>query len=171
MMHSRDYSTDIKHLLLLYMSSYVMIAAMNYLTISEQYKAAWVYYSTPIALPGKVMMGAFKAIWIKYFLPFFIVISAFVLYTWGTGVIIDILLAMVNVTLLFALCMARISHRHLPFSIMEQMKQGGSRIVKSFIVMIVPMVLGFGHYFSMHLWWLKLIFLVLSSILFMAGMG
>ena len=152
------------YLLLLYMSSYVMISAMNYLTISDQYKAAWVYYATPVATPGKIMMGAFKAIWIKYFLPFFIVISAFVLYTWGSRVIVDILLAMINVTL-FVVCISRITHRHLPFSLMEQMNQKGGRFLKSLIVMFIPAVLGFGHYFALHLWWLKMIFLVLSAIL------
>lgn len=151
-------------LLLLYMSSFVMITALTYMTMSDQYKASWVYYSTPVAIPGKIMLGAFKAIWVKYFMPFFIVLSGFILYVWGVNVLWDILLAFVNVTL-FVSCMARVSHRQLPFSMMEQMKQGGARILKSFIIMIVPAALGFGHYFSLNLLWLKLIFLVLSSIL------
>lgn len=110
------------------------------------------------------MIGAFKAIWVKYFLPFFIFLSVFILYVWGLPAVMDILLALVNVSL-FVSCMARISYRHLPFSMAEQMKQGGSRIIKSFIVMIVPTVLGFGHFFALHLLWLKLIFMVLSAIL------
>ena len=153
-----------KHLLLLYMSSFVMISALNYLTMSDQYKAAWVYYSTPVEIPGRIMIGAFKALWVKYFLPFFIALSVFILYIWGASSIMDVLLAMVNVTL-FVSCIARISYRNLPFSIMEQMKQGGSRILKSFIVMIIPALLGVGHYLSLHLLWLKMIFLVLSAIL------
>lgn len=153
-----------KHLLLLYMSSFVMISAMSYVTMSDQYKAAWVYYSTPIQVPGRIMLGAFKAIWVKYFLPFFLTLSAFTLYVWGADALTDIILALVNVTL-FVSCIARITYRHLPFSMMEQMKQKGSQIIKSLVVMIVPALLGFGHYFSIHLLWLKLIFLVLSAIL------
>jgi hypothetical protein len=151
-------------LLLLYMSSFVMVSALTYLSMSDQYKAAWVYYSTPVETPGQIMMGAFKAIWIKYFLPFFLVISAFVLYIWGAGVVWDIVLAFVNVTV-FVSCIARVSHRHLPFSIMEQMKQGGGRIVKSFAVMVIPAALGFGHYFALNLLWLKFIFMALSGVL------
>jgi hypothetical protein len=45
------------------------------------------------------------------------------------------------------------------------MKQRSGRILKSFSAMIIPAVLGVGHYFAMSLWWLKLIFLVLSAIL------
>ena len=153
-----------KFLILLYMSSFVMVSALTYLTMSDQYKAAWVYYSTPVATPGKVMAGALKAIWIKYFLPFFIAISVFTLYIWGTDTIADILLALVNVTLLIS-CIARVSFRHLPFSIMEQMKQGGGRIIKSFIVMSIPLSLGLAHYFALHMLWLKLLFLALSAIM------
>ena len=153
-----------KFLLLLYMSSFVMISAMNYVTMSDQYKAAWVYYSVPLVTPGKVMIGAFKAIWVKYYFPFFIALAAFVLYVWGVSAILDIVLAFVNVTL-FISVLARISQRHLPFSIVEQMKQGGARIFKSILGMFIPLALGFGHYAAVHIWWLKVIFLGLSAIL------
>ena len=153
------------HLFILYYSSFVMINALNYLAMSDQYKAAWVYYSAPVAAPGRIMVGAFKAIWVKFFMPFYIVLSIFILYVWGATAIWDIVLAMVNVTL-FVCCMARVTMRHLPFSIMEQTKQGGSRIMKSMLAMFIPAVLGFGHYFCIisHLLWLKFIFLGLSSI-------
>ncbi len=153
-----------KHLFLLYTSSFVMITALSYLTMSDQYKAAWVYYATPVRVPGKIMIGAFKAIWIKYFLPFFLLIATFVLYVWGLRVISDVVLALVNVTL-FVSCIARLSHRQLPFSTMEQMKDRGGRILKSFLVMLIPFTLGIGHYFSLNLLWLKMLFLVLSAIL------
>jgi ABC-2 type transport system permease protein len=152
------------HLFLMYYSSLVMVSAMTYMTMSEQYKAAWVYYSTPIEIPGRIMIGAFKALLVKYFLPFFIAIAAFVIYVWGALAIWDVLLAFVNVTL-FVSMMARINFRHLPFSLMEQMKQNGSRILKTFFAMLMPITLGFGHYLAFHLLWLKLIFLVLSAIM------
>jgi hypothetical protein len=153
-----------KFLLLLYMTSFVMISAMNYVTMSDQYKAAWVYYSAPLALPGKIMLGAFKAIWVKYYFPFFIAIASFVLYVWGIGSLLDIALAFVNVTL-FVSCVARVSFRFLPFSMAEQMKQGGARIAKSFLSMLIPAAFGFGHYAAVNVWWLKCIFLALSAIL------
>lgn len=152
------------YLVLLYLTSFAMISALTYLTTSEQYKAAWIYYASPLEVPGRIMVGAFKAIWIKYFMPFFIAISIFVIYTWGAKAIWDVVLALVNVTL-FVACIARLSFRHLPFSIIEQMKQGGGRIVKSLLSMAIPGLLGVGHYFALDMLWLKLIFLVLSSIL------
>ncbi len=153
-----------RYFLLLYMSSYVLIISMNYLIMSDQYKAAWVYYSAPLAVPGKVMIGGLKALWVKFFLPFFIVLSVFSLSVWGPHILSDIFLTLVNVTLL-SVCMARISYRQLPFSMMEQQKQKSGRVFRSIATMFIPFMLGGGHYLAREVWWLKLVFLVLSSIL------
>lgn len=156
--------TKPNYLLLLYICSFVMIQALNYMNISEQYKAAWIYYATPVETPGRIMIGAFKAIWIKYLLPFFVVMAAFIVSVWGVHTIMDVILAFVNVTL-FAACMVRVTYRHLPFSMLEQMKQRGNRFIKSFISMAIPGALGFGHYLALNMLWLKILFLVLSAIL------
>jgi ABC-2 type transport system permease protein len=159
-------SSKPRHLLLLYMCSFVLVQALTYLNISDHYKASWVYYSTPVKTPGNIMTGAFKAMWIKYFLPFFIIISIFVVAVWGLPAIMDIILALVNVTL-FAISMARLVLRQLPFSLLEQMKQRGNSFVKAFLTMIIPVILGGLHFMTIvfHLFLLKIIFLVLSSIL------
>lgn len=150
-------------LVLLYMSSFVMVNALNYLTLSEQYKAAWIYYSTPVETPGRIMVGALKALYVRYFLPFYLVISGFVVFKWGIATISDILLALCNITF-FISCIALINFRHLPFSMMEQMKQRGARIMKSFLTMLIPTTLGFAHYAALSILWLKLLFMVLSAI-------
>ncbi len=152
------------HLFLLYFSSFVMISASAYLAMSEQYKAAWVYYAAPVAVPGKIMIGAFKALWVKFFLPFFLALAVFVVYVWGPSAIWDVILALVNATV-FVGAMARINLKHLPFSIIEQTKQGAGRVLKSMLSMAFISILGFGHYMCVHLLWLKLLFLLLSCIL------
>jgi len=134
------------YILLLYMCAFVMMNAMNYLYISEQYKAAWVYYSAPLQTPGQLLGGAFKALWLKYFLPFFTILSAFTVWKWGWHTIIDIILAMVNVTL-FSLCMIRVGARHFPFSTAERINQSGYRVVRAFLSMFLILILGAGHYF------------------------
>lgn len=176
--------------MLLYFTTFVILQALNFITMSDQYKAAWVYYATPVEKPGSVIAGAFKAMWVKYFLPFMLVIGAFVVYIWGIGAIVDILLAIVNITF-FAVAITRISNRHLPFSIKEQIKDSGGKTVFR-VIGTLGLIggLGFVHYSiasvggmqkileSMRLeqfinftWlsWLslalKLLFLILSSIL------
>lgn len=155
------------YVLLLYMTSFVVMNLLNMLVHSDQYKASWVYYSSPIAQPGEVMLGAFKALWVKYFLPMFTIVSLFVLYVWGAKILIDIALAFVNITV-FAIGVLRVAYRRLPFSALEQMKEKGNRFFKTMFIMLLPASLGFGHYwttFTPWLWWLKILFIILSSIL------
>jgi hypothetical protein len=149
-------------ILLLYLSSYALINGLSYLVISDQYKAAWIYYAAPVDKPGNIMIGAFKAMWVKFFLPFFLLLSVFVLSIWSPAVIVDILLALVNVTLM-AVMIAYASFRQLPFSKMEQIKQRGGKVLRSIITMLVPFLLGGLHYLSLPVWWLKPIFLFLSG--------
>jgi hypothetical protein len=110
------------------------------------------------------MAGAFKAMWVKYFLPFFMAISAFVLFIWGMKALPDVLLALVNATL-FAVCTVRVAYRQFPFSQAEQMSNAGSKFLRVFVSLTIPGALGVGHYLALELLWLKMIFLVLSLIL------
>lgn len=152
------------HLILLYMCSVVMLQAFSNLSISEQYKASWIYYAAPLDEPGVILAGGFKVVWVKYFLPFFVVVSAFVLAVWGIRALSDIALALVNVTL-FAVCVARLSYRRFPFSQIDQSIKGGSKFLRSLLGMSIPAALGIGHYLALDMLWLKLLYLGLSSIL------
>ncbi|MBS1772267.1 MAG: hypothetical protein JST82_05360 [Bacteroidetes bacterium] len=139
------------HLLLLYLTGFVIMNAITYVTMSEQYKAAWVYYSSPVVSPGKVLSGMFKAVWVKFYLPFIAIIGGFVLYVWGASAIFDVLLAMVNVTL-YVVCTMRISNRMLPFSMPEMIKQsGGKGVLRVLMVFVLMGVFGFSHYLITYL--------------------
>ncbi len=153
-----------RHIILLYMSSLVVLQALGLGTESEHYKASWVYYAVPLSEPGALMAGAFKAMWVKYLLPFFMVISIFVLSIWGASSLLDIVLALVNVTL-FAVCTVRIAYRRFPFSQAGQVSNAGSKFLRGIISLAIPGTLGAGHYFAIHVWWLKVLYLALSAIL------
>lgn len=155
------------YVLLLYLSSFIVMNLLTMLINSDQYKASWFYYSAPIDKPGAVMAGAFKAAWLKFFMPVFTLIAVFVLWIWGAKMIVDILLAWLNVTV-FGLGLLLSMYRYLPFSTMEQMNEKKNRFLKTLFNMLLPMLFGFGHYLtstSSWLWWLKWLFIVLSSIL------
>jgi ABC-2 type transport system permease protein len=81
-------STTKTHILLLYMTSFVVMNLLAMLVHTDQYKSSWIYYSSPIEKPGSVMNGAFKGVWIKYFVPMYALVSCFVLYTWGWSSIV-----------------------------------------------------------------------------------
>jgi hypothetical protein len=158
-----------KFIILLYMCIFVIMNAMNYVYISDQYKAAWVYWAAPLQKPGQVLEGAFKALWIKYLFPFFFILSLFTVALWGPQTLPDLFLALINVTL-FAVCMIRVSVRHFPFSTAESMNQAGQKIIRAFMAMLLPALLGVAHYLlvsqSILGFWLtlilKIIFMTLS---------
>lgn len=155
------------YIILLYISSFIVLNLVYMITNSENYKASWIYYSSPITNPGDLMLGAFKAIWIKYFLPIFLAISLFVLYIWGIDKTIDIILAWLNITI-FGIGIMRVLYRRLPFSMYEQMNEKKGRFFKSMFIMILPTSLGLAHYFTTitpWLWWMKLLFIGLALIL------
>jgi ABC-2 type transport system permease protein len=152
------------HLFLLYMSAFAMLQALNYVNMSDQFKAAWVYYASPLKTPGQVLGGAFKALWIKYYLPFITLIGVFVIWVWGAGAILDIILAMANVTM-YTLCIMRVMHRNFPFSVPDQVKTGGFKgFMRSLSTIFLMFFLGFGHYIASIFLWLKVLFLVLTLI-------
>lgn len=134
------------HITLLYMTFFVVMQALNFVTMSEQYKAAWIYMPTPVEPPGLVLGGAFKAVMVRYFLPFMLAIGAFVVFIWGPSAIFDVLLATANVTL-FSAAMVRINYRFLPFSRKEQTKDsGGKTIIRVIATFLLIGILGFTHF-------------------------
>lgn len=134
------------YIMLLYMTFFVVMNALTYITMSEQYKAAWVYYPTPVKEPGQVILGSFRAVWAKYFLPFMIVIGLFVLNVWGLPALFDVILATVNITL-FSMVMLYINYRYLPFSRKEQVKDSaGKTIIRIIATFLLIGILGVGHY-------------------------
>jgi ABC-2 type transport system permease protein len=132
-------------ILLIYISSFVFITAISNIMYSDKFKAAWVYYAAPVKTPGELLMGAFKATLVKFFLPFYIFIALFSLGVWGIKILPDLLLGFVNVVLI-NLLFASIYLRKLPFSSELNIKQGAGTFLKSLLILAIPGVIGFAHY-------------------------
>src|SRR6201996_5535505 len=71
------------YVFLIYLSTFILSAILSHISMTEKYKAAWVYYALPISEPGKILSGMYKAIVILYFLPYCLVVSAVVVAVWG----------------------------------------------------------------------------------------
>jgi hypothetical protein len=143
------------------MTSFILLNAVSNMNMTEQYKAAWIYYTSPLESPGRIMGGAFKAMWIKYYLPFVIVVTGFVLYVWGIGALIDVILATANVTT-YVLILMYLGNRHLPFSMPEQMKtKAGKAVLKMLFAIIFMGCMGLAHY-AIYFIWLKILLTFIS---------
>lgn len=134
------------YLMLLYMAHIIAGTFYSQSHFSEDFKAAWVYFATPTDSPRDVVVGNIKAILIKFYAPFYLLLSVFVLTIWGIKAIDDLYLAFVA-----SVCLSMIeskigSQNRLPFSkSLASMKEAGQ--TSQFVIfMILLPICGFGHW-------------------------
>jgi hypothetical protein len=146
---------------LIYFSSLILIMAVNQLLYSEKYKAAWIYFTTPIEKPGKIISGALKSMIAKFFLP--IVVVTFIAATWivGPKIIPNLLLGIFN-ELLIIFTIAFLSFREFPFAQVPN-QAAKSNFIRGLASMIVPLTIGGLHYLIYNFMPVVIILAILSG--------
>lgn len=81
------------YIIMFYLSLLTILTVFQLITQSNKYKAAWIYYVTPIDHPEQFMTGVLKACLIKYVLPFNILFLCVCIPLFGIGSINDLLLS------------------------------------------------------------------------------
>jgi ABC-2 type transport system permease protein len=132
------------HLLILYMGVLFMMAAMSLTSVSDHFKAAWVYASAPITRPGDLLAGRFKAVVVKLMLPYFALLTAYVFYLKGPGVVLDVVLAFLN-SLAMLLMGEFFQKRSLPFSTSQDALKR-NMTARSFIILPIFGLICFLHW-------------------------
>ncbi len=136
------------YIILAYLCIFLLMAALSNVAMSDRYKSAWVYYTTPISEPGKILSGMYKAILVIFFVPYSLFWGAVIVGIWGPAAINDVLLAML-VGIIYGILMALFMIKGLPFSKPVMIKQSGGRIVTTLMTMILLGGIGVAHYFLM----------------------
>ena len=132
------------YLFALYFAGIYVMVAQYQLCVSDNYRASWIYGSAPIREPGDILVGSLKALIIKLLIPFYLLLSVYILYRYGTDKISDVLLAFSN-SLVMLLSAALLSTRYMPFSTApDALKQNNT--ARGLLVSIVLGVVGFSHY-------------------------
>ncbi len=132
------------YLFALYFAGLFVMVSQYQLSVSDNYRAAWVYGSTPIATPGNLLVGSLKALIIKLLTPFYLLLSAYMLYRFGTDKLGDVLLGFSN-SLLMLVSSALLSTRFMPFSV-EQDAVNRSNTSRSLLLTLVLGAVGGVHY-------------------------
>ncbi|WP_020598519.1 hypothetical protein [Spirosoma panaciterrae] len=132
------------YLFALYFGGIYVMVAQYQLRVSDNYRASWIYGSAPIQEPGSILSGSLKAIIIKLLVPFYALLSSYVLFRYGFDKISDVLLAFSN-SLVMLLSAALLSTRTMPFSVeQDAMKQNNT--ARGLLISLVLAVVGFSHY-------------------------
>lgn len=127
----------------IYLSSFVLITAISQIIYSEKYKAAWIYYSSPVSTPGLLINGAFKAITMKFYLPVALVIFPSALIILGVSILPNLLLALFNELFICSLSTYLIINE-LPFSSPQGNNVKTGNFIKNLMSLLIPvMVAGF----------------------------
>lgn len=152
------------YILLIYLTSFVLTTVLQHISTTEKYKASWIFFTTPHQQPGKILAGMFKAVIVKYYLPYFLVIAIFNLIFWGPKVINDLIVAFM-VGIIYGILVALFQVKGLPFSQPANIKSSGKSFITFFII-IIPVGLGFLHYWAAK-WetaiWISAVILTLAA--------
>jgi hypothetical protein len=133
------------HLMLLYLTFMVLQVALYEIPYSDDFRASWIYYSTPLNNPGEILSGTIKAICVRLFFPSYCIISTFVLYIWGYHAIDDIIIALFN-NFLMLMILAMINKRHLPLSMAPDVRAQSGNLMRSILTFVLIGTLGLAHF-------------------------
>ncbi|QIP11174.1 hypothetical protein G8759_00190 [Spirosoma aureum] len=137
-------SSGFFYLFALYFAGLYVMVAQYQLSVSDNYRASWIYGSAPIQTPGDLLSGSLKALIIKLLLPFYSLLASYILYRYGIDKISDVLLAFSN-SLVMLISAALLSSRYMPFSTAQDaLKQ--SNTARGLLTSLVLGLVGFSHY-------------------------
>ncbi|MCY7359723.1 MAG: hypothetical protein LH609_20170 [Rudanella sp.] len=132
------------YLFALYYTGLFVMTAQYQLSASDDFKASWVYGSTPISRPGEILSGAMKALIAKFMVPFYALVAIYIAWRFGLDKIDDIVLAFTN-SLIMSLASAMATERRLPFSIAHDVVKR-SNTARGFVVLFVLGLIAGAHY-------------------------
>ena len=148
---------------LIYFSSFMLIMAISQIAYSEKFKAAWIYFTTPVKSPGYLISGALKAGMLKFYVPIIIFTAAPAIYIMGPAVIPNVLLGLFNQLLICSL-ISYVNAKHLPFSANQTTADKSGSFIRGIFTLAIPSIVGLVHYFLYDFILVISIFAVLSLI-------
>ncbi|PTT00219.1 hypothetical protein DBR11_10315 [Pedobacter sp. HMWF019] len=151
-----------KYVILIYMTGIILLNILQNVIFSDRYKAAWVYYVTPVRTPGEILSGMYKAIVLKFLCPFILLITLFCISIWGPGVINDVLFGFCNL-IIVGILLALFTTNRLPFSEPEGNKSKAGKFTTNLFLMMLMFGMGGIHYFIARWEWLIWVLLFINS--------
>jgi hypothetical protein len=136
-------SSKILFISLIYFSSFILIMACGQIQYSDKFKAAWVYFTTPIKEPGMLISGAIRAMIVKFYLPLITIITILSIWFMGPSIIPNLVLGCANQLFITAM-VGYISIRDLPFS--HAQDQVKINFIRGLFTFLIPASVAGLHY-------------------------
>ncbi|QHI73421.1 ABC transporter permease [Aminipila terrae] len=152
-----------KYYIYLYLSVAFLASLFPMISLSENYKGAWIYKALPVDDPVIVLKGAFKAFLLKYIVSVFLLISLIFMFVFGLKVLPGLFLIFLNL-LIVMLVLFRFSKRELPFYKDFQYAQNGTNVNKVLSAFGLCALLAGIHYVALIISFGLMINIALSSL-------
>lgn len=146
-----------------YFTGYILFAVIAQITFSDKYKAAWLFYTTPLHSPGKILSGTLKSIVMKFYFPVMVILTTVSIALFGWRLLPNLFLGFSNVVLIIS-TMFYSGRADFPFSAAQSGNANGSNFIKNLLRMFLMGVAGFVQLLVFSFPVVVLICLVLSLI-------
>jgi len=149
--------TGTKFLWFIYIPLFMVNSSLGFVAFNENYQAAWVYYSSPVDTPGHLVSGSLKTLFVKFFVPVFVILFGCSLVIWGMSIVDDFAFGLL-INMNCFLAMANLSKHYLPFSMQPNVQQQSGKFINAIILFLL-----IGLLIGLH--WLGLLFPIVLYIL------
>ena len=134
-----------KYLVLIYICMLMVAAPIMNAMYSDKAKSSWLFWAAPVERPGEIVLGAVKAVFIKFILPIYVLMTTIGLLIWGGAVLDDFLFGFI-VLLLFTVFSIHLFFNKMPFSADWTDYNKGGNFAPTMILMVVLSIVGGIHY-------------------------
>jgi ABC-2 type transport system permease protein len=150
-------------LLLLYFSSFITISAIQQVSKTDEFKAAWIFYSYPVEKPGAIILGGFSSILCKFFLPLALILSVTGIVWKGMGIIPNLVFGLSNQLAICAIILL-MNKKAFPASQAAEMNERSGNFMRSLFLLMITGTIGLLHFLVYKFTGVIIILTVLSGI-------
>ena len=149
-------------LLVIYFSNLMLISALAQITLSDKFKAAWIFFVTPVKTPGNIISGAIKACIAQFYFPIAALTIIVLTVLAGVRILPNVLFGIANCLLITAVS-AYISAKKLPFSAPAAIRDTAGGFMRAISTLFIGSVVGVMHYLLYNITAVIIILTLLSG--------
>ncbi|ULQ55279.1 hypothetical protein KJS94_11565 [Flavihumibacter rivuli] len=141
-----DRDTRIGMLTTIYFSAFILINAVSQVSYSEKHQASWIFRVVPCHQPGGLILGTFKSMACKFYLPIAGTLILISLIWLGPSILPNMLLGLSNQLVICAL-VTLLSKRAIPASLPSTMNDKSGNFLRAMALLALSGLIAIMHFF------------------------
>ncbi len=133
-------------LVFMYITSFIIINAIQNIHLADEFKSSWIFYSNPIKRPGIIIRGSFKSMLCKFYLPLAIILVVGGIAWKGWGIIPNLVLGLSNQLVICSIILL-LGKKAFPASRPNEMNDRSGNFLRGLVMLVLVGVAAVSHYF------------------------